>query len=70
MLYGSETWCLDQNEIRTLQQTEGAMVRSMYRTKSVDKKSTKDQMQMFALNEKIGKLAKHNSVRWNGHVLR
>ena len=36
----------------------------------MDKKSTKDQMQMFDLNETIDQLAKGNSIRWYGRVLR
>ena len=36
----------------------------------MDKKSTKDLMQMLDLNETIDQLAKVNSVRWYGHVLR
>ena len=36
----------------------------------VDKKSTRDQLQMFDLNEATDELAKSNSVRSYGHVLR
>ena len=36
----------------------------------MDKKSTKDLMQMLDLNETIDQLVKANSVRWYGHVLR
>ena len=36
----------------------------------MEKKSTKDLMQMFDLNEAIDQLAIANSVRWYGHVLR
>ena len=36
----------------------------------MDKKSTKDPMQMLDLNKKIDQLVKANSVRWYGHVLR
>ena len=70
MLYGSETWCLGLNEIWILQMTEGAMVRSMCGVKLMDKKSTKDLMQMLHLNEAIDQLASVSSVRSYGHVLR
>ena len=43
---------------------------SMYGVKLVDKKSTKDLMQMLDLNEAIDQQAKANSVCWYGHVLR
>ena len=70
MLYGNEIWCLGQDEIGILQRTERAMVRNMCGVKLVDKKSTKDQMQMLDLCKTIDQLAKANSVRWYGHVLR
>ena len=37
MLYGSETWCLGQNEMGILQRTERAMVRNMCGVKLMDK---------------------------------
>ena len=36
----------------------------------MDRKSTKDLMQMLDLNEAIDQLTKVNSFRWHGHVLR
>ena len=38
--------------------------------KSVDKKSKKDPMRMLDLSETTDQLAKANSVRWYGHILR
>ena len=70
MLYESKTWCLDQNEAGILQRTERAMVRNMCGVKLMDKKSTKDLMQMLDLNETMDQLVKANSVRWYGHVLK
>ena len=58
MLYGSETWCLRENEIAILRRTERAMVRAMCGAKLMEKKRTEDLM------------AKGNGVRWCGHVLR
>ena len=46
------------------------MARSMCGVKLMDKKSTKDLMQMLDFNETFDQLAKANSVRWCGHVLR
>ena len=70
ILYGSETWSLGHNEIGIFQRTERAMVRNMCGVKLMDKKSTKDPMQMSNMIETIDQLAKANSVRWYGHVLR
>ena len=40
MLYGSETWCLRENEMVILRRTERAMVRAMRGTKLMEKKRT------------------------------
>ena len=53
-----------------LQRTETIMVRSMCGVELMDKKSTKDLMQMLDLNETMDMLVKANSVRWYGYVLR
>ena len=45
-------------------------MRNMRGVKLMDKKSTIDPMQMMDLNETIDQLAKGNSVRWYGYVLR
>ena len=70
MLYGSETWCLKENEMVILRRTERAMIRAMCGVKLMDKKKTDVMMCMLGLNESIDKLAKANGVRWFGHVLR
>ena len=70
MLYGSETWCLRENEVAILRRTERAMVREMCGMKLADKKNTKELMDMLGLGETVDKLAKANGVRWYGHVLR
>ena len=45
-------------------------MRNMRGVKLMDKKSTKDLMQMLDMNETMDQLASANSVRWCGHVLR
>ena len=57
MLFGSETWCLGQNEMGILQRTEGAIVRCMCGVNLMDMKSTKDSVQMLNLNLTIDQLA-------------
>ena len=66
ILYGSETWCLKENEKAILR----AMVRAMCGQKVVDRKTTEEQMDMLELKETIDQLATANGVRWYGHVLR
>ena len=70
MLYGSETWCLRENEMEILRRTERAMVRAMCGAKLMEKKRTGDLMEMLELKETMVQMAKANRVRWYGHVLR
>ena len=71
MLYGSETWCLRENEIMAiLRRTERAMVRAMCGAKLMEKKRTEDLMEMLGLTETVVQMAKVNGVRWYGHGLR
>ena len=43
MLYGSETWCLRENEMAILRRTERAMVRVMCGAKLIKKKRTEEE---------------------------
>ena len=46
------------------------MVKAMCGQKVVDRKTTKEQMDMLGLKKTIERLATANGVRWYGHVLR
>ena len=70
MLYGSETWCLRENEMAILRRTERAMVRVMCGAKLMEKKRTEDLMERLGLKEAAVQMAKANGVRWYGYVLR
>ena len=70
MLYGSETWCLKENEMAVLRRTERAMVRAMCGAKLMEKKRTEDLMEMLRLKETVVQMTKANGVRWYGHVFR
>ena len=70
MLYGSETWCLRENKVDILKRSKRSMVRAMCGIKLVDKRNTEELMDMLGLKEAADKLAKANSMRWYGHVLR
>ena len=63
MLYGSETWCLRENEMAILRRTEKAMVRSMCGVKLVDRKNTEELTEMLGLKETLDRMAKANGVR-------
>ena len=65
-MYGSETWCLKENEKVILRRTE----RAMCGQKVVDRKTTEEQIDTLEVKETIDRLATENIVRWYGHVLR
>ena len=46
------------------------MMRAMGGWKVVDKKATKEQIDMLGSKETVDRLATANGVRWFGHVLR
>ena len=68
MSYGSETWCLRENEMAILRRSERATVRSMCGVKLVDRKKMEELMEMLGLKETLDRMAKANGVRWYGHV--
>ena len=70
MLYGSEAWCLRENEMAILRRTEKAMVRALCGAKLMEKKKTEDLMEMLGLKEIVVQMRKANGVRWYRHVLR
>ena len=55
-----------KNEKASLRRRE----RAMCSQKVVDRKTTKEQMEMLGLRENIDQLATANGVGWYGHVLR
>ena len=64
MLYGSETWCLRENEMAILRRTERAMVRAMCGAKLMEKKRTENLMEMLGLKVTAVQMGKANGVRW------
>ena len=64
MLYGSEAWCLKENDMEILRRTERSMVRAMCRVQLKDKKRSMDLIFMLGLKATIDQLAMANSVRW------
>ena len=69
ILYGSESWCLKEYEKAILRRSEKAMLRAMCGRKVVDRKTTKELMDMLRLKETVDGLATANEIRWYGPVL-
>ena len=63
MLYGSETWCLRENEVDILRRAEKSMVRAMCGVKLVDKRNTEEPIDMLETMEAEDKLARANGVK-------
>ena len=68
VIYGSETWCLRENEMAILRRTERAVVRAMCGVKLMERRRTEELMEMLGLKETVVQMAKTNGVRWYGHV--
>ena len=62
LLYGSEAWCLKENERAILKRKERAIVRSMCGRKVVDRKTTEEQMDILGLRATVNGLARTNGV--------
>ena len=69
MLYGSETWCLKENEMAILRKTEKAMMRAMCGVKMIEKRS-QELMTLLGLKNTLDGLARASKVQWYGHALR
>ena len=65
MLYGSEAWCLRENEMETLRRTENAM-RAMCGVKLIKKRS--QLMSLLGAKDTLDKLVRASGVRWYEHA--
>ena len=63
-------WCLRENEIAILRRAKRSMMRAMCNVNFVNKRNTKELMDMLGLKKAADKLARANGVRWFNHALR
>ena len=70
MLYGSETWCLRENEMAILRRTEKVMMRAMCGVKMIEKRRSQEGTSLLGLKDTLDELARVSGVRWYEHVLR
>ena len=70
ILYGSEAWCLNVNEMGILRTTETYMLRIMCGVHLKARKRAMDLMLTLGLNDTMDQLVVADSVHWYGHVLR
>ena len=70
MLYGSETWCLKENQMTILRRTKKAMMRAMCGVKIIEKRKSQGLMSLLGLKDTLDGLARESGVRWCGHILK
>ena len=51
MLYGSETWCLRENEMAVLRRIEKAMIRAMFVITFLEKRSSQELINFLGLDD-------------------
>ena len=69
MLYGSETWCLRENEVAISIKSTKIYGEGNAQCKVGDKRNTMELMDMLELKEVTYKLEKANSVGWYDQVV-
>ena len=62
MLYGSEMWCLRENEMAILRKTEKAMMRAMCKVKVIEKRTNQELMSLLNLKDTLDGLARASRV--------
>ena len=63
MLYGSETWCLRENDMAILRRTEKAIMRAMCGVKLIEKRRSQELMSFLGLKDSLDGLAGASGVR-------
>ena len=62
MLYGSEMWCLRENEMAILRKTENAMMRAICGVKVIEKRRSQQRMSLLGLKDTLDGLARASGV--------
>ena len=58
MLYGSETWCLMENEMAILRRTKIAMMRAMCGVKIIEKRKSQEVMSLLGFKDTLDGLSR------------
>ena len=70
MLFGSEVWCLGQNELDIFKKTERARVRVILGLSYQIGFKSKSLINRLGLKETLETLIEASSVRWFGHLMK
>ena len=64
MLYGSETWCLRENEMAILRRTEKAMIRAMCEFTLIEKRRSQELMSLLGVKDTMDGQTRESGVQW------
>ena len=69
LIYGTETWAMKAENLRSLERTERMMVRWMCGVSLKDRKQSEDLYSLLGI-QSMAKVVRHGRLRWFGHVER
>ena len=67
LIYGTETWAMKAENLRSLERTERMMVRWMCGVSLKDRKRSEDLYSLLGI-QSVAKVVRHGRLRWFGHV--
>ena len=69
LIYGTETWAMKADDLRSLERTERMMVRWMCGVSLKDRKRSEDLYNLLGINC-VADVVRHGRLRWFGHLER
>ena len=69
LIYGTETWAMKADDLRSLERTERMMVRWMCGVSLKDRKRSEDLYNLLGIN-RVADVVRGRSLRWFGHLER
>ena len=69
LIYGTETWAMKADDLRSLERTERMMVRWMCGVSLKDRKRSEDLCNLLGINC-VADVVRHGRLRWFGHLER
>ena len=69
LIYGTETWAMKADDLRSLERTERMMVRWMCGVSLKDRRRSEDLCNLLGINC-VADVVRHGRLRWFGHLER
>ena len=67
MIYGTETWAMKADDLRSLERTERMMMRWMCGVSLKDRRCSEDLCSLFGINC-VADVVRRGRLRWFGHL--